>query len=196
MSDTRQHIIEIATRLVQERGYNAFSYNDIADELGIKKASIHYHFPTKAGLVKTIMSAYREQHRQALANIDRQTSSPLQKLRKFAGLFSKTLGEDYIMCPSGMLASDAGALPEEVLREVHAFFTDSETWLGKVLNDGRKQGRFHINGSVADYSRTLFAAFEGALLAARAFNDRNRLNTASRNLINSLLIKNRTGALA
>jgi len=190
LSKTRQQIIDIATRLVQERGYSAFSYNDIAANLGIKKASIHYHFPAKAGLVKTIMAKYREQHNQALATIDRQTGNPVQRLKSFAGLFSKTLGDDYIMCPSGMLASEVGAIPEEVLEEVHGFFTDSETWLGTVLKDGVDQGLFHLTGKIQDHAKTIFASYEGALLAARAFNDKSRLTTATRQIINSILVKN------
>ena len=190
MSDTRQQIMDVATGLVQEKGYNAFSYNDIAVALGIRKASIHYHFPTKPLLVKTIMANYREQHSLALTAINRRHDHPVQRLKAFAGLFSKTLGEDYVMCPSGMLASEVSSLPDEVLEEVHGFFTDSEDWLVKVLNDGVKQGQFQFSGKTRDQARSIFASFEGALLTARAFNDKSRLTAASRQIINSILVKN------
>lgn len=189
MNNTRQQITTIATELVQKNGYNAFSYNDIASELGIKKASIHYHFPTKPELVKTIMADYREQHNKALIDIDLHQENPVDKLKKFADLFVKTLGDDHMMCPCGMLASDVNALPEEVLAEVLGFFQDSEDWLSVVLKDGVDQGLFKLTGKIQNHARTIFSSFEGALLAARVFGDENRLTMATRQIINSILLK-------
>ena len=45
---TADRILDIAERLVQTRGFNRFSYADIAAELGITTASVHYHFPARA----------------------------------------------------------------------------------------------------------------------------------------------------
>ncbi|MCG8324814.1 MAG: TetR/AcrR family transcriptional regulator [Thiotrichales bacterium] len=186
MNATRQQIIDITTHLIQDRGYNAFSYNDVAAALGIRKPSIHYHFPTKVELVQTIIADYRVKHRAALASIDQKYDSPVSKLKQLARLFLDTLGKDFMMCPSGMLATDAGVLPDEVMSEVHGFFLDNETWLGKVLKDGQEQGLFNLPGRIPDHARTVFSSFEGALLAARAFNDAARLTTATRQIINSI----------
>ncbi len=189
MSGTKNQILQIATRLVQENGYNAFSFNDISNELGIRKASIHYHFPTKTDLVLTIVSHYRERHNLALQQIEVESGSAIDKMRKFADLFVQTLGDNYLMCPSGMLASDVSVLPEPVLEQVQGFFLDSEQWLSRVLKEGVDDGQFKLTGKIQDHARTLFSSFEGALLAARAFTDQRRLTMATKQIINSILAK-------
>ena len=68
-SDTSSRILDIAEHLVQTRGFNAFSYADIAAALNITKASLHYHFPTKAKLGERLVERYQESFLAALARI-------------------------------------------------------------------------------------------------------------------------------
>ncbi|MCZ6804956.1 MAG: TetR/AcrR family transcriptional regulator [Proteobacteria bacterium] len=180
---TSEHIIDTATVLLQKHGFNAFSYHDISALIGIKTASIHYHFPSKHDLGKSIMAKYRAMHKHALIKIDYESNSPLKKIQAFADLFTCTLGDDYRMCPCGMLTTDISNLPDSIKVEVQGFFTDSETWLASVLKDGLKQGIFKFEVSPLECARTLFASFEGAMLSARAFEDKNRLNKSLKQII-------------
>ena len=85
---TSEQIIDTATELVQQRGFNAFSYNDISDLVGIKKASIHYHFPTKHKLAESVMKKYRRLHNEAMLNISSKSNSPLKMLQDFSDVLN------------------------------------------------------------------------------------------------------------
>lgn len=186
MKTTSEQIIDTATTLLQKQGFNAFSYNDISSSIGIKTASIHYHFPTKSDLGKAVMSRYRNMHKTALIDIDNSISDPLNKLQAFSNLFTCTLGDDFRMCPCGMLSSDISEIPESIKLEVMGFYIDSETWLAAVLKEGLKQGVFSFDSSSIECARCTFASFEGAMLSARAFQDKKRLTKSLKHIINML----------
>ena len=76
-------ILDVAERLAQTRGFNGFSYADVADELGVTKASLHYHFASKADLGGALLDRYQQGFVGALAQIDQQTGDPVDKLRAF-----------------------------------------------------------------------------------------------------------------
>jgi len=186
MTTTSEQIIETAKVLVQKKGFNAFSFNDISSLIGIKTASIHYHFPTKNDLGKSVMAHHRNLHKIALTEIDNSITDPLKKLQAFANLFTCTLGDDFKMCPCGMLSSDINELPDSIKHEVQAFYVDSETWLASILKEGLKQGIFSFNASPIDCARCIFSSFEGAMLSARAFQDKKRLSKSLKQIINML----------
>ncbi len=79
---TSQRILDIAERLVQTRGYNGFSYADIAQALHVTKASLHYHYPAKADLGKELIERYERNFLNALAHIDAESRNAREKLRR------------------------------------------------------------------------------------------------------------------
>ena len=158
---TSEQIIDAATDLLQKHGFNAFSYSDISKLIGIKTASIHYHYPSKYDLGKSVM----------------------ERCQAFAELFSCTMGNDYKMCPCAMLTTDISTLPDPIKIEVRKFYIDNETWLTSILKDGLDKGIFKFNISAAECAKTLFASFEGAMLSARAFEDKNRLTKSLKQII-------------
>ena len=109
-TDTAVRILDLAERLVQTRGFNGFSYADIATELGMTKASLHYHFPTKAQLGSHLIRRYGEVFAQSLADIDARDADIVEKLRSYVNLYSQVLHDDR-MCLCGMLAADYTTLP-------------------------------------------------------------------------------------
>src|SRR5580698_9852948 len=111
--DTSGRILDIAERLVQTRGFNAFSYADIAATMNITKASLHYHFPTKAKLGERLVERYQESFLGALERIDRTCSNAGAKLRAYVGIYAEVLENDR-MCLCGMLAADYATLPEAI----------------------------------------------------------------------------------
>lgn len=168
---TAHRILDIAEELVQTRGYEAFSYADIAEVLRIRKASIHYHFPSKAELALVVAVRYREAFARDLARLDRECPDPSGRLLRYVRLFQDGLRQGDHMCLHGMLASDAGTLPEAVRAEVNGYFGEQEQWLSRVLELGRAEGLFGFEGQPDSVAQALLAGLEGAMLLARSRRD-------------------------
>lgn len=183
---TNARLLDIAQELVQTRGYNAFSFRDLADRVGIRAPSIHHHFPSKADLGRRLMARYRERFVELLASIDKRIRDPLKRLEKFVGLFRETFRQGNRLCLCGMLATEYATLPKSVRTEVQAFYGATEAWLARTFEEGRKARSLEFTGTPASAARTFFGALEGAMIAARAFNDEKRLSTAGSWLIRSL----------
>src|SRR2546430_14450625 len=93
-ADTSQRILDIAQRLVQTRGFNGFSYADIAQALKVTKASLHYHFPAKADLGARLIERYERNFLEALARIDAATADPREKLRRYVAIYEEVLRDN------------------------------------------------------------------------------------------------------
>src|ERR1039458_1202955 len=104
-SNTADRMLDVAERLVQVRGFNGFSYADIARELGITKASLHYHFPGKAELGEALIHRYAARFGEALTEIDRDIAGPRAKLDAYVAIYSNVLSEGR-MCLCGILAAE------------------------------------------------------------------------------------------
>jgi TetR/AcrR family transcriptional repressor of nem operon len=151
-TDTADRILDLAERLVQTRGFNGFSYAVIASELGVTKASLHYHFPSKAELGRRLIDRYGEAFARALAEIDGSSSDAREKLRRYTSLYSRVL-RDGRMCMCGMLAADYATLPEPMKSAVTHFFEANEQWLASVLEQGRARGDLRFSGAPLDVAR-------------------------------------------
>src|SRR5476651_1272691 len=132
-------ILDVAEQLAQTRGYNGFSYADIATQLGVTKASLHYHFPSKAELGRALIERYRGLFGAALVEIDELTREPQEKLRKYVGLYNSVLSNDR-MCLCGMLAAEHSTLPPPMQDGLKLFFDANERWLTTVLEQGLRAG--------------------------------------------------------
>jgi TetR/AcrR family transcriptional repressor of nem operon len=180
--DTRSRILDVAERLVQSRGFNAFSYADVADELGITKPALHYHFPGKAELGEALLARYAIRFRQALEAIDREHTGGRAKLEAYADLYADVLVQER-MCLCGMLAADYQTLPETMRDAVVRFFDDNERWLVAVLKQGRRDGTLRVSAPVRDAARMIVGALEGAMLVARTYGDVARFRAAATRLV-------------
>lgn len=186
---TAVRIMDAAQRMVQTRGFNAFSYADISAQVGIKKASIHYYFPSKKDLGKELVARYRVVFRGKLEEIDRKTDDSRRRLRDYAQLYLDAMRDDDRMCLCGMLASDIATLPGEVRRGVVDFFADNEAWLAKTLDEGRKAGTLSFKGSAKSEAQFLLTGLQGAMLVARTYGDAARLRATAHQLLAKLGIK-------
>jgi TetR/AcrR family transcriptional regulator, transcriptional repressor for nem operon len=186
-TDTADRILDLAERLVQTRGFNGFSYADIANELGVTKASLHYHFPTKAELGYHLINRYGEAFARALAAIDVSGAGAREKLRAYVSLYSQVLRDDR-MCLCGMLAADYATLPKPMKSAVTRFFEVNENWLATVLDKGRAGGELRFAGDPVDVARLLVGSLEGAMLVARSFGDVSRFQSISDWLLADLYV--------
>ncbi|HUX86405.1 MAG TPA: TetR/AcrR family transcriptional regulator [Chloroflexota bacterium] len=185
--NTAERILETAFELMQTRGYNAFSYADVAERVGIRTASIHYHFPAKSDLAREVCAHYRTALIATLAAIDRDLTDPADRLQRFVALQGRGLDHRPPMCLCALLAAECPTLPEEVNVEVRGFLSDQETWLTRVLGDGVATSAFCLTVAPEDAAQVLRAGLAGAMLAARASNDRTRYDTIAQSLLTALL---------
>ena len=187
MADTTaEKLLDAAQHLIQTRGYNAFSYRDLADRVGIKTASIHYHFPTKGDLGLALVARHRKGLANALADIDGRATDAPGRLRLFAALFRATLLDGDRMCLCGMLAAEHQTLPPALAAEVRLYFEDNERWLARTLLAGRKAGELAFADSAPAVARAAVASLEGAMLSARLHADRGRFDAAVAVLFSSI----------
>jgi TetR/AcrR family transcriptional regulator, transcriptional repressor for nem operon len=181
-ASTASRILDIAERLVQSRGFNGFSYADVAAELKISKASLHYHFSGKAELGAALIGRYAARFADALEEIDSGGGDAPAKLVAYAAIYADVL-RDRRMCLCGMLAADYDTLPESMRDAVIRFFDDSEAWLTRVVAQGQAEGTLRLTGSATDEARAIVSGLEGALLIARPYGDVTRFQAAATRLL-------------
>ena len=178
-------ILDAAEGLAQTRGYNGFSYADVAAQLGVTKASLHYHFPSKAVLGLALIERYHAGFVAGLDAINRETDEPCRKLQRYVALYETVLRNDR-MCLCGMLAAEYATLPESLQTQLHLFFDANERWLTAVLEEGCRAGRFAFKERARERARVLLGALEGAMLIARSYGDPQRFRVAADYLLADL----------
>jgi TetR/AcrR family transcriptional regulator, transcriptional repressor for nem operon len=182
---TASRILDVAEGLVQVRGFNGFSYADIAAELQLTKAALHYHFAGKAALGEALIARYADRFMGALASLDTADGTASAKLDSYAGLYLQVL-RNRKMCLCGMLAAEYQTLPQPMQDEVIKFFDQNESWLERILKQGRTDGSLHFAGSARDTARMIAGGLEGAMLIARPYGDVARFQAAAASLLASL----------
>jgi TetR/AcrR family transcriptional repressor of nem operon len=188
MSETRERIVQAARRLAQQRGFNAFSYADISDAVGIRKASIHHHFASKEDLELELVSRYLQEFLDRLAVISQTREKAAERLRSYGALYLGTLDEGGI-CLCGMMASDIGALAPTLRVPLRAFFEDQAGWLAWVLQSGREAGELAFAANPSQQALTVLATLEGGLLVAHALQDRAVFESLLENVIAGLALQ-------
>jgi TetR/AcrR family transcriptional repressor of nem operon len=183
--ETAMRVLDVAERLVQIRGFNGFSYADVADELGITKAALHYHFASKGALGAALIDRYCDRLAAKLAALGAADRSAAARLRGYAALYRNMLREQRL-CLCGMLAAEYQTLPQAMQSAVIRFFTLNEAWLAEVLAGGAAAGEIQLAGSAQDAAVALVAGLEGAMLVTRPFNDMARFEAAAGPLLAGL----------
>jgi TetR/AcrR family transcriptional repressor of nem operon len=178
-------ILDVAEQLAQTRGYNGFSYADIASQLGVTKASLHYHFPSKAELGRALIERYGTLFEAALEVIDQEADEPHEKLQRYVGLYNSVMSNDR-MCLCGMLAAEYQTLPVPMQEGLKLFFDANERWLTAVLEDGLRSGAFRFTEPAGERARALLGALEGVMLVARSYGDPRRFQAAATCLLSDL----------
>lgn len=177
-------ILDVAERLVQLRGFNGFSYADVAAELNVTKASLHYHFAGKAELGEALIRRYTSRFAEALVEIEEADVDAPAALEAYAELYAGVL-RDRRMCLCGMLAAEYQTLPRPMQDAVLRFFDENEAWLEGVLSKGRDEGTLQFRDSAKEAARLVVSALEGAMLTARPYGDVDRFEAAASALLAS-----------
>ena len=181
------NILDVAERLAQTRGFNGFSYADIAAQLLVTKASLHYHFRSKADLGRALIVRYRLAFDCALEAIANDAADATAKLHRYADLYYEVMLNDR-MCLCGMLAAEYATLPSAMQEELRLFFDTNERWLADVLEGGRQTGNVAFPEPANERARLLLGTLEGSILVARIYGDHERFRSAAQQALADLNI--------
>jgi TetR/AcrR family transcriptional regulator, transcriptional repressor for nem operon len=157
--ETAQRRMDLAEAPIRDAGYGGFSFRELAAEIGVKSASVHHHFPTKATLAAAVARRYGDRFLATVAPRPNETGE--DAISAYRSAFRKALERDGRMCLCGVLGAEAGVLPPEVVEEIHSFFrrciNDRTRRIGGPEGEARA---FHV-----------MATLEGGMMLARAFRD-------------------------
>jgi TetR/AcrR family transcriptional repressor of nem operon len=171
-STTADDILACTRKLIVAGGYNGFSYADIADVVGIRKASIHHHFPSKVDLVTTLVARYREAAEEGIAQLQHAIPEPLEQLRAYIRYWETCIGDASApFCICALLAGELPLLPEAIALEVRAYFRFLSAWLTTVLEQGTHNGSLRLAHPPRVEAEAFMAIVHGAMLSARAYGD-------------------------
>lgn len=177
--------MDAAERRVQHVGFNGFSYADIAGELGVTTASIHYHFATKADLGASLIERYTERFMTALAEIEIRPFGVCEKLDQYVALYEAVLASDRL-CLCGMLAAEYETLAAPMRERLSTFFTRNEDWLSALLSHARGAGQIDFQGDARERAAALVSALEGAMLVARAHGGVKAFRSSAKLMLQSV----------
>ena len=166
--DTREAILQAGRLAVQAHGYNALSFRELAKEVGIKSASVHYHFPTKGDLAEALASRYADEAEAFLADLSASGRGHDAVMTAYADAFRVALANDNRMCLCGIMTAEYDDLPPQARGEVDRFARVNTEWLTALLA-ARRPGE--PKSALQQRAVTIFAAIEGAQLIARGRKD-------------------------
>ncbi|MBY0587823.1 TetR/AcrR family transcriptional regulator [bacterium] len=166
-ANTRDRIIEEAEYLIQTRGYDSFSFAHLEERIGIRKASIHHHFPSKTDLGLEIVKRFRANCQGAFDQLDRECSDPIDRLKAYAGLFIQAIENGGRMCLCGILAAGFSTLPTPLLKQLRSAALEHENWLSKTFQEGLETKRIQPRGDADSLAQRFFSSLEGAMLLSR-----------------------------
>lgn len=172
---TRDALMETAERLMRTRGYMAFSYADLAETVGITKASIHHHFSTKEDLGAVIVEGYIAEVHVALEKIEKQHNDTVDQLNAYFGIFRSSI-ERGVLPLCGALAAELSALPPRLQQLTKNFFDMQLSWLTKVVDGGIARGEFPSGGGARKKAFILLSILEGACFVNWATNENSHLD--------------------
>jgi TetR/AcrR family transcriptional regulator, transcriptional repressor for nem operon len=158
-------LLDAAELTIKAVGYNGLSFRDLAATVGIKSASVHYHFPSKARLGAAVARRYTDRLIQHLGELDSPGSNAEGSFAGYIAVFRTTLEQDGRMCLCGILAAETDAIPTEVQAEVRRFVDLNVSWILSALV--RTTGTHRPTEAVQGQAMAIFAALEGAMLVAR-----------------------------
>jgi len=166
MSVTREKIIELGENLIRTKGYNAFSYQDISSELGIKNAAVHYYFPTKENLGTSIVKTNIQRFEEMTENMHNLGFDEWHQLETFIKIYTKSNREQKL-CIVGSLGPDSKTLSESTQSELKKITELILDWLAVTLASGREKNIFSFKEDPKIKSFLIISALVASLQLTR-----------------------------
>jgi TetR/AcrR family transcriptional repressor of nem operon len=168
IENTKRTILNLAESLLQDRGFNGFSYAHISSELGVKNAAIHYHFPSKEELGCAVIQRYRDRFQLWINNARVKDLSPVEKLDWFIGIYTDMRADKGKVCLVGSMETEFNSLPDALQGQVEALHKELLQWLEATLSEGREAGVLNFSGEAVNKAALILSSLQGALQMARA----------------------------
>ncbi|MEM7206455.1 MAG: TetR/AcrR family transcriptional regulator [Pseudomonadota bacterium] len=176
-TDGRERILVAAEKRVRRVGFSNMSFRDIATDVGVKSASVHYHFPTKTDLGEALIDAYADRFLRSLTAIDQ--SDVNNAIKAFIKLYNDALVLNQSICLCAMMSAEAMGLSASLNTRLMSFFRSNLTWLEELFEQ-------HFGDRKAALSATIISALEGAMIVAAASDDRLIFDQVSESILNSV----------
>jgi TetR/AcrR family transcriptional repressor of nem operon len=165
--NAREEILRAAKLVAQAHGYAGLNFRDLAQQVGIKAASIYYYFPSKAELATAVARRYWEDAADSLESLLSDSGKPLEALRRYPETFRWALANDNRMCLCSFLSAQFDDVPDEVKKEVLTFIDVNIRWLKKLLI----AAKIASPKEAEKRARAIYSAIAGAQLMARSKAD-------------------------
>lgn len=165
--DTRDQILAVAQQVIQTRSFSDFSYQDVADQLDLRKASVHYHFPTKTDLGVAMLMRYQQQLSQWMRQVAEQALTPPEQLKAYVQLFGEHFGGSGRICPGGIFSAEWNTLAPPLQDALQHLLQTHENWLIELIRVGQRTGYFGP-GSPEHLALLIGSTLQGALQVQRA----------------------------
>jgi len=166
-SERKQQILTLASDLLRTRGFEGFSYQDLSQELGIRKASIHHHFAKKEDLGLALCNWTKTWLEQGLNHFDKHGSSQWNKLERYIAAAKKHVLDEQKICPLSSLHGDMSLLPVSMVKAIKALDEIELNWVSRVLTEGLESGEFKFEGEARPLAAIFVFSSKGALHYAR-----------------------------
>jgi TetR/AcrR family transcriptional regulator, transcriptional repressor for nem operon len=174
--NTREKILDTAQELIQTRSLQGFSFQDVADEVGVRKASLYHHFDSKDAMALAVLERATDWVRAQLAEVDGE--EPAARLERYFDMFRTLHGKAERMCPGGSFGSVFGAISGSLQTALHRFAKVHLDLLEDIVREGTERGQFQIRDQRSrDVAMQILAGIQGALLMGRLTGDPHAIDT-------------------
>lgn len=184
----KKDIVQLGEEYIRTQGCNAFSYYDLADELNLRPAAIHYHFPHKDDLIHAVAIASRESFEAAVSEIEKVHSNPVDQLSAFIKRIYQKPASEGKLCIVLALGSDYSSLTPACAESLRETATVILNWLTKLLSAGKLKGVFNFDGSARIRAQLLMATLSASLSLSRLYGKR-MMNEMHQQLLNDIIVK-------
>jgi TetR/AcrR family transcriptional regulator, transcriptional repressor for nem operon len=167
---TKDAIVKMGDELIRDKGFNAFSFYDISTELGIKNASIHYHFPTKTDLGVAVIKEHVSQLERLMENC--RHKEPLAKLQAFLSIYTNTKSENRV-CLVGSLATDLHTVDNKIKQELKILVARILDWVTEILEEGKTKNVFMFNATARTKALMIVTNMLAALQLTRLTEEKD-----------------------
>jgi TetR/AcrR family transcriptional regulator, transcriptional repressor for nem operon len=175
----RDEILDAAEGMIRTLGFNGFSTRDVAEAVGIRAASVHYYFPTKADLGVAVANRYTRRFLEELGDPAALGGDAKKAVSRYAAGFRHALISDGKLCLCAVLGAEIGSLPEDVGGHARIFFEENIKWLTSALTTSSRLS----DAKAKAYSVLILSALEGAMIVSKSLGDEAVFEIVARGLI-------------
>lgn len=172
---TKERILDAAQDLIQTRSFHGFSFQDLADRVGIRKPSLYHHFDSKEALAVAVLERAADWVQSRFANADGE--DPAARLERYFQMFRDIHGKGERMCPGGSFAAVLDGVSSSVQSTLHRFAKLNLDLLESIVRDGAESGQFNIKDQrPRDVAMQILAGVQGALMIGRLTGDAHAID--------------------